>query len=199
MDAPPRPFRQRCAVRVSYSPNKTRGQWQAHGRYIVRETATREGSQEATGFGPAGEVADLPRTLAQWQAAGDPRLFKIIVSPEFGERIDMVTLVRSLMARMERDLETRLEWVAVVHRNTEHPHAHVALRGVRDDGQGLRLPRAYVKEQVRAHAEDLCTCQLGYRTAPRRGGRTRTGGHPIPLHIPGPHLDAGEPRPRIGF
>jgi hypothetical protein len=109
-------------------------------------------------------VADVPRTLARWQAAGDPRLFKIIVSPEIGERIDMVTLIRSLMARMARDLETPLEWVAAVHTNTEHPHAHVALRGVRGDGQELRLPSAYVKEQVRAHAEDLCTCQLGYRT-----------------------------------
>ena len=158
-----RPFRQRCAVRVSYSPNKTRGQWQAHGRYIVRETASREGPQEAAGFGPAGDVSDLPRILARWQAAGDPRLFKIIISPEFGGRIDMVALVRSLMARMERDLAARLEWAAVIHRNTEHPHAHVALRGVRDDGQDLRLPRAYVKDQVRAHAEDLCTCQLGYR------------------------------------
>lgn len=159
-----RPFRQRCAVRLTYSPNKTRGQWQAHGRYIARETATREVSKEAAGFGPAGAVGDLPRALARWQAAGDPRLFKIIVSPEFGERIDMVTLVRSLMARMERDLETPLEWVAAVHTNTEHPHAHVALRGVRGDGQELRLPSAYIKEQVRAHAEDLCTCQLGYRT-----------------------------------
>jgi Protein of unknown function (DUF3363) len=160
----PRPFRQRCAVRLTYSPNKTRGQWQAHGRYIARETAAREVSKEAAGFGPAGAVGDLPRALARWQAAGDPRVFKIIISPEFGERIDMVTLVRSLMARMERDLETPLEWVAAVHTNTEHPHAHVALRGVRGDGQELRLPSAYVKEQVRAHAEDLCTCQLGYRT-----------------------------------
>ncbi len=161
-----RPFRQRCAVRLTYSPNKTRGQWQAHGRYIARETATREVSKEAAGFGPAGAVGDLPRALARWQAAGDPRLFKIIISPEFGERIDMVRLIRSLMARMERDLETRLEWVAAAHTNTEHPHAHVALRGVRGDGQELRLPRAYVKEQVRAHAEDLCTCQLGKPITP---------------------------------
>ena len=159
-----RPFRQRCAVRLTYSPNKTRGQWQAHGRYIARESATREVSKEAAAFGPAGDVAGLPRALGRWQAAGDPRLFKIIVSPEFGERIDMVTLIRSLMARIERDLETRLEWVAAVHTNTEHPHAHVALRGVRGDGRELRLPSAYIKEQVRAHAEDLCTCQLGYRT-----------------------------------
>src|SRR6266852_762845 len=30
---------QRCAVRVSYSPNKTKGQWRAHGRYLERDSA----------------------------------------------------------------------------------------------------------------------------------------------------------------
>jgi hypothetical protein len=33
-------FTQRCAVRVSYSMNKTQGQWKAHGRYIAREPNT---------------------------------------------------------------------------------------------------------------------------------------------------------------
>src|SRR3954449_7056723 len=32
-----RTFDQRCAVRVMYSPNKTSGQWRAHGVYIARE------------------------------------------------------------------------------------------------------------------------------------------------------------------
>ena len=64
---------------------------------------------------------------------------------------------------MEKDLGTRLEWVAVSHFNTEHPHTHVALRGVRDDGSVLDLPRDYVKAGIRMIAEDLCTRQLGYR------------------------------------
>jgi len=29
---------QRCAVRVTYSPNRICGQWAAHGRYIARES-----------------------------------------------------------------------------------------------------------------------------------------------------------------
>jgi type IV secretory pathway VirD2 relaxase len=103
-------------------------------------------------------------TLGRWQSEGDPRLWKLIVSPEFGERADLERLTRDLMARMEKDLGTRLEWVAVVHRNTEHPHVHIALRGVRDDGAPLDLPRDYVKRGVRAIAEDFCTRQLGHRT-----------------------------------
>jgi hypothetical protein len=38
---PRTPYRQRCAVRVIYSQNKTHGQWKAHGRYIMREAASR--------------------------------------------------------------------------------------------------------------------------------------------------------------
>src|SRR5262245_6413695 len=32
-------YRQRCAVRVTYCGNRVRGQWAAHGRYIVRDSA----------------------------------------------------------------------------------------------------------------------------------------------------------------
>ncbi len=88
----------------------------------------------------------------------------MIISPEFGDRVDLDELTRQLMTRMEKDLGTRLEWVAVIHRNTEHPHVHVALRGVRDDTSPLHLERDYVRKGVRAIAEDLCTRQLGYRT-----------------------------------
>ncbi len=68
------------------------------------------------------------------------------------------------MKAMEKDLGTELEWVAVAHHNTEHPHVHVALRGVRSDRQPLQLERQYIKEGIRGLAEDFCTRQLGYRT-----------------------------------
>jgi len=69
------------------------------------------------------------------------------------------------MLSVKEDLGGPLEWVAVVHRNTEHPHVHVALRGVAADGKALRLSRDYVKRGVREIAEDLCTRQLGFRTS----------------------------------
>jgi hypothetical protein len=108
----------------------------------------------------AGAIADVPD---QWQKAGDPRLWKMIISPEFGERIDLNQLTRELMSRMEKDLGTRLDWVAVPHFNTEHPHVHVALRGIKADGSPLDLEREYIRNGIRSIAEDLCTRQIGHR------------------------------------
>lgn len=159
-----RRFRQRCAVRVTYATNKMRGQWAAHGRYISRESATQNDSERGTCFGPSDRVEDPAATIGAWQTAGDPRLFKLIISPEFGDRLDLELLTRGLMTRMERDLGTRLEWLGAIHRNTEYPHVHVALRGVTDRGQALRLDHDYIKNGIRHIAEDLATAQLGYRT-----------------------------------
>jgi len=65
---------------------------------------------------------------------------------------------------MGEDLGTELEWAAVEHHNTEHRHVHIALRGRRDDGEALQLPRQYIQSRIREIASDLCTRQLGYRT-----------------------------------
>src|SRR5436853_230200 len=105
-------FKQRCAVRVTYSKNKMPGQWKAHGRYIARESATHEECRGQEGFGPSADRVPIDETLHEWQTAGDRRLFKLIVSPEFGDRLNLKKLVRGLMREMECDLGTRLEWVA---------------------------------------------------------------------------------------
>ncbi len=152
---------QRCAVRITYSANKVRGQWRAHGRYIARETVT--GNHREAGFGSAGEKLAPAETLAEWQKAGDPRLWKLILSPEFGAQLDLQRMTREVMARMERDLGTKLEWVGVAHFNTEHPHVHVALRGVRADGSALGMTRDYIRAGVRRHAAEVCTRGIGLR------------------------------------
>lgn len=156
---PRKPHKQRCAIRVTYSPNHVRGQWAAHGRYISRESANPDG----VGFNMSSDEVAIPATLAGWQKSGDPRLFKMIVSPEFGERLDFKKHTRDLITRLSQDLNADLDWVAVAHFNTGHPHVHVALRGVTAAGN-LRLPRDVIKHTIRRHAEDLCTEQLGFRT-----------------------------------
>lgn len=162
-----RNWTQRCAIRVTYSQNQTRGQWAAHGRYVVRDSATEVDGTPKPGFDKHSDEADLVKTAGEWQAAGDPRMFKLIISPEFGERVDLKQLTRQLMARMESDLGHPLEWAAVAHFNTEHPHVHVLLRGVAG-GQELRFNPDYIKSGIRKQAEELCTNQLGYRTAADR-------------------------------
>ena len=155
-----RPYSQRCAVRMMYSKNTSKGQWRAHGRYITRESATEGG----VGFNGAEESIDIATRLEGWQKARDERLWKLIVSPELGDQVDLKHLTRDLMAEIEGDLGMRLEWVAVAHFNTEHPHVHVALRGIGAEGRPVRLSRDFVREGIRRIAEDLCTRQLGHRT-----------------------------------
>jgi hypothetical protein len=138
------------------------GQWRAHGKYISRDSAVQTVAAEP-GFTATEESVDVAERLDGWQSAGDERVFKVILSPEFGERVDLTRLTRETMGRMETELSRKLEWCAVAHFNTEHPHVHVALRG-KADGRELRLDREYIKVGIRNAAEDLCTAQLGYRT-----------------------------------
>ena len=156
------PRSQRCAVRVTYARNTVRGQWRAHGRYIERESAA--GSDSHVGFDRATVGIDIPARLESWQAARDGRLWKMIVSPEFGDRVDLSRLTRDLMTQIERDIGISLEWVAISHFNTEHPHVHIAFRGVGLDRRPIHLKPHYIKHGIRQIAEDLCTRQLGHRT-----------------------------------
>jgi type IV secretory pathway VirD2 relaxase len=158
------PYFQRCAIRVIYSKNATAGQWRAHGRYLVRESVTFDGGSMGIGIDGNSEAVEVAERLESWQRAGDERLWKIIVSPEFGDRVDLRKLTGDLLSRMEKDLGTPLQWVAVPHYNTEHPHVHVALRGIGAVGRPLRLDRDYIRQGLREIAEDLCTRQLGYRS-----------------------------------
>ena len=149
---------------MTYLNNKTRGQWKAHGRYLARESATHENPVEGVGFGREDQKIDIASRLEDWQRAGDERMWKLIISPEFGDLADLRRLTGDLMERMEKDLGTDLEWVAVEHHNTEHPHVHVVVRGLRTDGAGLRMSREYIQQGIRSAAEHLCTRQIGFRT-----------------------------------
>jgi hypothetical protein len=103
-----RTFNQRVAVRVSYSANKYPGQWKAHGRYVARESATQGGKAAEAGFNATERNLDIAANLDEWQGAGDERLFKIIVSPEFGDRLNLHQYARELLHRMEYDLGVQL-------------------------------------------------------------------------------------------
>ena len=99
------------AVKIAYSRNtksqssQTRQSWAAHGRYLAREGAQREGGK-GLGFNAERTDIDLATTLQGWQAAGDARLFKLIVSPENGAQLDLTAHARSLVRQMEHDLAT---------------------------------------------------------------------------------------------
>jgi type IV secretory pathway VirD2 relaxase len=133
-----------------------------HVAYLKREGVTRDGAP-ARMFDAVGDEAD-ERAFAE-RCKDDRHHFRFIVSPEDAAEIgDLKTFTRELVADMERDLGTRLDWIAVDHWNTDNPHVHLLIRGRADDGQDLVISRDYISRGIRDRAAERITVELGPRT-----------------------------------
>ncbi len=87
------------------------------------------------------------------------------MAPEDGPELgDLRDVTRRLMAQMERDLQTQLDWVAVDHHNTGHPHSHIVIRGVTDDGKILNIAGDYIAHGIRHRAAEIVTLELGMQS-----------------------------------
>ncbi len=95
----------------------------------------------------------------------DRHHFRFTVSPEdAGQMADLRAFTRELMADAKRDLHTRLDWMAVDHRNSDNPHIHVLIRGRADDNQDLVISRDYISNGFRCRAAERVTLELGPRS-----------------------------------
>jgi type IV secretory pathway VirD2 relaxase len=131
----------------------------AHLRYIQRDGVDRNGEPGKL-YGP--ELDEVDGGTFTDRCDGDRHQFRIIVSPDDGEQLaDLKPFVRDLMQQIERDLETKLDWVAVDHYNTGHPHSHIVIRGRAEDGKDLIMARDYVTHGIRQRAGQLLTLELG--------------------------------------
>lgn len=134
----------------------------AHLRYLQRDGTTREG-ERGTLYGRDSDAAD-GKAFGE-RGNGDRHQFRFIVSPEDGDQYDdLRPLTRRLMERMEEDLGTKLDWVAVDHFNTGHPHTHIVVRGTDDRGADLVIARDYMTTGIRERAAELVDLDLGPRT-----------------------------------
>ena len=130
-----------------------------HLRYIQRDGVTREG-QPGELYDRTSERADGKSFIER--AQGDRHQFRFIVSAEDGaEYEDLKPLARRLMERMEKDLGTKLDWVAVDHHNTGHPHTHIVLRGRDELDRDLIIAREYITHGMRERAAEIVTLDLG--------------------------------------
>ncbi|AYR19135.1 relaxase/mobilization nuclease domain-containing protein [Alcaligenes faecalis] len=131
-------------------------------RYIERDGAGRDG-EPGRAYGPQTDEADLD--AFKERCADDRHHFRFIVSPEDGSELDdLRTYTRHLVDRMETDLGTRLDWVAVDHWNTDNPHTHLIVRGRDDTGKDLIIAGDYIAHGFRHRAAELATEWLGPRT-----------------------------------
>lgn len=154
-------FSRRVIVKVSLVKMGGRGgaAQALHIDYIQRDSAARENDKGSV-YSRNEIFADGDRFVERGK--DDRHQFRIIVSPEDGKELgDLRRYTRNMMAQMERDLGTKLDWIAANHYDTANPHTHIVVRGVKENGKTLIIPRAYISHGMRDIAEDLATRELG--------------------------------------
>ena len=134
----------------------------AHLRYLQRDGVTREGERGEL-YGATLEGIDAKDFMKSCD--GDRHQFRFIVAPEDGAQYDTLKpLTRKVMAQMETDLGTKLDWVAVDHFNTGHPHTHIVVRGRDDKGADLVISREYMSQGFRERVQAQVLLDLGPRS-----------------------------------
>jgi hypothetical protein len=134
----------------------------AHLRYLERDGVSREG-EPGRMYSTFTDEADRDAFIERGRE--DRHQFRFIISPEDGAALDdLKPFTRDLMAQMEKDLETTLDWVAVDHHDTGHPHVHVVVRGVTEDGKTLNIAGDYIAHGIRHRASEVLTRDLGPQT-----------------------------------
>lgn len=130
-----------------------------HLKYLERD-ATQKDASPGKLYGSL--IHDADAESFHSRCKDDRHHFRFIVSPEDAERMsDLTGFTRELVSRMESDLGTKLDWVAVDHYDTAQPHTHLTVRGVRDDGKDLVIPRQYISHGMRERAQALASLELG--------------------------------------
>lgn len=135
----------------------------AHLRYLRRDGTTRDGERGSL-YGRDDDRIDGKPFLER--SAGDRHQFRFIVAPEDGAQYDdLRPVIRRLMEQAEKDLGTKLDWVAVDHFNTGHPHSHVIVRGKDETGKDMVIARDYMTQGLRTRATEIVSLDLGPRTS----------------------------------
>jgi type IV secretory pathway VirD2 relaxase len=134
----------------------------AHLRYLEREGVTRDG-EKGHAYSALEDEADSRAFLVRGR--NDRHQFRFIVAPEDAAELgDLHGFTRDLMRQIEQDLETGLDWIAVDHHNTGHPHTHIIVRGVTDDGKILNIAGDYIAHGIRHRGGELVTRELGHQS-----------------------------------
>ena len=145
--------RQKCVVKMQYSNSIEAHRVQLE-KYLVREGTDIDGSR-----------AKLYGTdLDEYRDNMVDKNFRIFLSPQ-SDRINLKEMTEKFMKTLEQQTGYKFYWQAANHYNTAHPHAHVLINGKDKYGREVEIPRDIVKTFMREYARDICTSQIGNRTA----------------------------------
>ena len=145
--------RQKCVVKMQYSNSGIAHSIQLN-EYLVREGTDIDG----------GRAKLYGTDLEEYRENMVDRNFRIFLPPQ-SNRIDLKDLTEKFVKTLEQRTGYKFYWQAANHYNTAHPHAHILINGKDQYGREVEIPRDIVKTFMREYARDICTSQIGNRTA----------------------------------
>jgi hypothetical protein len=149
---------QMCIVKLNIGKDKT-----AHTRFI-QEYLPQENKKQVLEKPVlfSDDVVD-PSFLDAYSQSMTDKHFKFIISPE-NPKVDCEALTKTLVKRLEAIMGKRFIWMAAVHTDTGHPHAHLLINGVDKNGGDVYFDKTLIKKTIREMSRQICTSLAGKRT-----------------------------------
>lgn len=146
---------QQCTCKLSYSTNL-----KSHKDFLNRylpQNNKKQVTKKPEIFGNVSVETYKKKMVA--------RNFKWIFSPEEKMSTEvMQSAVRAWVEKLETLTGNNFYWVAAVHEDTAHPHAHILINGKTKSGRGFRFSKEMVTSGARTEAKELLTRILGPRS-----------------------------------
>jgi len=92
-----------------------------------------------------------------------PHNFRFIISPKNSDKIDIKEFTKELFSQVEKDLGTKIDWVASIHHDTNDPHIHALINGTDKSGKKLVIKSDYITRGIRSRASQIINNKLGLR------------------------------------
>ncbi len=89
--------------------------------------------------------------------------FKFIISPE-SDKAPLKEAVKAFIEKTNFETGYRLDWKAVIHTDTAHPHAHILVNGNDLKGKPVKFKKDFIRRRSHQITQDIITAMIGERT-----------------------------------
>jgi hypothetical protein len=150
---------QRCMMKLRYGDDK-----QTHVTFIKEylPQVHKKNVEQKPALFSDGDVNEA--FIENYMKTMSKRHFKFIISPE-SQRVDLEALVKTLVKRMEAATGYSFKWMAAVHTDTGHNHAHLLIDGRDKHRKRVRFDKTFIKQTMREMTGRICTSMIGKRSS----------------------------------
>jgi hypothetical protein len=127
--------------------------------YLERARADRA---QAPFYGAGGSRLELHQALEL--VTGEAAHYRAVLSAAAGWELgDLHPLIRETLSVLELSTGVGLQWFAVDHHDTPHPHSHIVISARGDDGRDIGFSETSLRRRLQRAAESALSSAFGSR------------------------------------